>query len=120
VPASLAASVALLVSFVLIEMRSSRPLLPMRVLADRNRAGAYLIMLCVGTGLFGLFFFLSVFPQTVLGYSVIRTGLAYLPFPVGLVAASAVASQLVPRAGPRPLILADTTMVAGGIFWLPG
>src|SRR5690242_13331598 len=50
--ASLAAAVALLVSFVLIEMRSSRPLLPMRVLADRNRSGAYLIMLCVATGLF--------------------------------------------------------------------
>src|SRR6266478_4763061 len=53
--ASLTASVILLVSFVLIEMRSSRPLLPMRVLADRNRSGAYLIMLCVSTGLFGLF-----------------------------------------------------------------
>jgi EmrB/QacA subfamily drug resistance transporter len=116
--ASLATSVALLVSFVLIEMRSSRPLLPMRVLADRNRAGAYLIMLCVGTGLFGLFFFLSVFLQTVLGYSAIRTGLAYLPFPVGLVTASALASQLVPRVGPRPLILSGSAMVAGGIFWL--
>jgi EmrB/QacA subfamily drug resistance transporter len=116
--ASLAAAVVLLVSFVLIEMRSSRPLLPMRVLADRSRAGAYLIMLCVGTGLFGLFFFLTVFLQTVLGYSAIRTGLAYLPFPAGLVTASAVASQLVPRVGPRPLILTGTAMVAGGIFWL--
>jgi len=116
--ASLTASVVLLVSFVLIEMRSSRPLLPMRVLADRNRSGAYLIMLCVGTGLFGLFFFLTVFLQTVLGYSAIRTGLAYLPFPVGLVTASAVASQLVPRTGPRSLILTGTAMVAGGIFWL--
>jgi MFS family permease len=118
VVASLAASVVLLVSFVLIEMRSSRPLLPMRVLADRNRWGAYLIMLCVGTGLFGLFFFLSIFLQTVLGYSAIQTGFAYLPFPVGLVTASAVASQLVPRVGPRPLILVGAAMVAGGIFWL--
>jgi EmrB/QacA subfamily drug resistance transporter len=116
--ASLAASVALLVAFVLIERRSSRPLLPIRVLADRNRSGAYLIMLCVGTGLFGLFFFLTLFLQTVLGYSAIRTGVAYLPFPAGLVTASAVASQLVPRVGPRPLILAGAAMVAGGIFWL--
>jgi len=116
--ASLAAAVALLVAFVLIERRSSRPLLPIRVLADRNRSGAYLIMLCVGTGLFGLFFFLTLFLQTVLGYSAIRTGLAYLPFPAGLVTASAVASQLVPRVGPRPLILAGAAMVAGGIFWL--
>ncbi|HEY2268063.1 MAG TPA: MFS transporter, partial [Streptosporangiaceae bacterium] len=115
--ASLAASVVLLVSFVLIEMRSSRPLLPMRMLADRNRAGAYLIMLCVSTGLFGLFFFLTLFIQTVLGYSAIRTGIAYLPFAVGVVVASALASPLVARIGPRPLILAGSAAVAGGMFW---
>jgi EmrB/QacA subfamily drug resistance transporter len=114
---SLAASVVLLVSFVLIEMRSSRPLLPMRVLADRNRAGAYLIMLCVATGLFGLFFFLTLFIQNVLGYSAIRSGIAYLPFAVGVVVASGLASQLVPRFGPRPLIVAGAAMVAGGMFW---
>jgi len=115
--ASLAASVMLLVSFVLIEMRSSHPLLPMRVLADRNRSGAYLIMLCIATGLFGLFFFLTLFIQTVLGYSAIRSGIAYLPFAVGVVIASALASQLVPRIGPRPLIVAGTAAVAGGMFW---
>jgi MFS family permease len=107
----------LLVSFVLIEMRSSHPLLPMRVLADRNRAGALLIMLCIATGLFGLFFFLTLFIQTVLGYSAIRSGIAYLPFAVGVVVSSALASQLVPRFGPRPLIVAGAAMVAGGMFW---
>jgi EmrB/QacA subfamily drug resistance transporter len=117
VVASLAAAVALLVSFVLIERRSSRPLLPMRVLADRNRSGAYLIMLCVATGLFGLFFFLTLFIQNVLGYSAIRSGIAYLPFAVGVVIASALASQLVPRIGPGPLIVAGAAMVAGGMFW---
>jgi EmrB/QacA subfamily drug resistance transporter len=115
--ASLAASVVLLVSFVLIERRSSRPLLPLRVLADRNRSGAYLIMLCVSTGLFGLFFFLTLFIQTVLGYSAIRAGIAYLPFAVGVVIASGLASQLVPRIGPRPLIVTGAAMVAGGMFW---
>jgi EmrB/QacA subfamily drug resistance transporter len=114
---SLAVSVVLLVSFVLIERRSSHPLLPMRVLADRNRSGAYLIMLCVSTGLFGLFFFLTLFIQTVLGYSAIRSGIAYLPFAIGVVVASALASQLVPRIGPRPLIVAGSAMVAGGMFW---
>jgi EmrB/QacA subfamily drug resistance transporter len=115
--ASLAASVVLLVSFVLIERRTSRPLLPMRVLADRNRSGAYLIMLCVATGLFGLFFFLTLFIQNVLGYSAIRSGIAYLPFAVGVVTASALASQLMPRIGARPLILAGAAAVAGGMFW---
>jgi EmrB/QacA subfamily drug resistance transporter len=115
--ASLAAAVALLVSFVLIELRSSHPLLPMRVLAERNRSGALLIMLCVAVGLFGLFFFLTLFIQTVLGYSPIRAGLAFLPFAVGVVIGSALASPLVARIGPRPLIVAGTAMVAGGTFW---
>ncbi|MFD7169936.1 MFS transporter [Streptomyces violascens] len=117
VVASLAASVVLLVSFVLIERRSSHPLLPMRVLADRNRSGAYLIMLCVSTGLFGLFFFLTLFIQNVLGYSAIRTGIAYLAFAIGVVIASALASRLVQRFGSRPLIVAGTAAVAGGMFW---
>ena len=117
VVASLAASVVLLVSFVLIERRSARPLLPLRVLADRSRAGAYLISLCVATGLFGLFFFLTLFMQNVLGYSAIRTGIAYLPFAVGVVVSSGLASQLVPRIGARPLIVAGAAMVAGGMFW---
>jgi len=115
--ASLSAAVVLLVSFVLIEMRSPYPLLPLRVLADRNRSGSYLIILCVSTGLFGLFFFLTLFIQDVLGYSAIRTGLAYLPFAVGVVVASGLASPLVARIGPRPLIVTGTAMVAGGMFW---
>jgi predicted MFS family arabinose efflux permease len=93
---SLAASVVLLVSFVLIERRSSRPLLPMRLLADRSRSGAYLIMLCIATGLFGVFFFLTLFIQNVLGYSAIRAGIAFLPFAVGVVIASALACSWCP------------------------
>jgi EmrB/QacA subfamily drug resistance transporter len=117
VVASLTAAVVLLVSFVLIEMRSSHPLLPMRVLAERNRAGALLIMLCIATGLFGVFFFLTLFIQTVLGYSPIRAGVAFLPFAVGVVIGSGLASPLVTRIGPRPLIVAGSAMVAGGMFW---
>jgi EmrB/QacA subfamily drug resistance transporter len=117
VVASLAASVVFLVSFVLVERRSSHPLLPMRVLADRNRSGAYLIMLCVSTGLFGLFFFLTLFIQNVLGYSAIRTGIAYLAFAIGVVIASALASRLVQRFGSGLLIVAGTAAVAGGMFW---
>jgi EmrB/QacA subfamily drug resistance transporter len=115
--ASLATAVVLLVSFVLIEMRSSHPLLPLRLLADRNRSGAYLVMLCIGTALFGMFFFITLFMQTVLGYSPIRTGIAYLPFAVGTVLSSALASQLIPRVGARALILTGITAVAGGTFW---
>jgi len=52
--------------------------------------------------------------------SAIRSGIAYLPFAVGVVIASALASQLVARIGPRPLIVAGSAMVAGGMFWFPG
>jgi EmrB/QacA subfamily drug resistance transporter len=115
--ASLIASAVLLVSFVMIELRVSNPLLPMRVLADRNRSGAYLIMLCIGTAMFGLFFFLTLFTQTVLGYSAIRSGVAYLPFAIGIVVASTAASQLIVRVGARPLMLTGAAAAAGGMFW---
>jgi hypothetical protein len=71
----------------------------------------------LATALFALFFFLTLFIQNVLGYSAIRSGVAYLPFAIGVVLASALAAPLVPRIGPRPLILAGTAMVAGGMFW---
>src|SRR6266487_1427551 len=114
---SLAAAVVLLALFVLIERRSSHPLLPMRVLADRNRSGAYLIMLCIGTAMFGLFFFLTLFVQTVLGYSAVQSGLSFLPFTAGIVTAATLASQLVPRVGARPLILAGAAAAVVGMFW---
>jgi len=114
---SLATAAVLIVAFVLIELRSSHPLLPMRVLADRNRSGAYLIMLCMGTAMFGMFFFLTLFAQTVLGYSAVRSGLCFLPFTAGIVTAATLASRLVPRIGARPLILAGTAAAAGGMFW---
>jgi predicted MFS family arabinose efflux permease len=115
--ASLAAAAVLLVSFVLIELRSSHPLLPMRLLADRNRSGAYLIMLCIGTAMFGMFFFLTLFSQTVLGYSPVRSGICYLPFTAGIVAGAGLASRAMPRTGARPLILAGTAAAGGGMFW---
>jgi EmrB/QacA subfamily drug resistance transporter len=115
--ASLVTAAVLLVAFVMIEQRASSPLLPMQVLADRDRSGAYLIMLCIGTAMFGLFFFLTLFAQTVLGYSAIRSGLSYLPFAVGIVAASTLASQLIGRVGARPLMVAGAAAAAGGMFW---
>ena len=118
--ASLGAGAVLIVSFVLIELRGGHPLLPMRLLADRDRSGAYLIMLCVGTAMFGMFFFLTLFTQTVLGYSAIRSGISYLPFTAGIVIAAGLASRLVARIGPRPLILGGAAAAAAGMFWFSG
>ena len=90
----------------------------MRVLRSRDRTGAYLISLCVGTALFGMFFFLTIFVQEVWGYSSLKTGIAYLPMVTMIMVASGVASQLVARIGARPLLLAGSTIVTGGMFWL--
>jgi predicted MFS family arabinose efflux permease len=115
---SLVAAVVLLVSFAVIEWRSQHPLLPIRVLRSRDRSGSYLIMLCLGTALFGMFFFLTLFVQQVWGYSPLKSGLAYLPMILTVMAASAIASQLVPRIGARPLMLAGSVIATGGMFWL--
>ena len=116
--ASLAAAAVLLAAFAVIETRSTDPLLPFRVLRSRDRAGAYLISLCVGTALLGMFFFLTLFIQDVWGYSALKTGVAYLPFVPVVLAATVVAQQGVTRIGARPLLIAGSALGAGGMFWL--
>jgi EmrB/QacA subfamily drug resistance transporter len=118
VVAALTAAVVLLAAFAVIETRSTDPLLPVRVLRRRDRAGAYLISLCVGTAQLGMFFFLTLFIQDVWGYSALRTGLAYLPFVPAILAATVVAQQAVTRIGARPLLIAGSVLAAGGMFWL--
>jgi EmrB/QacA subfamily drug resistance transporter len=116
--ASLVASVVLLAGFVLIEARSRHALMPLRIFRNTSRSGAYLVMLCVGTALFGMFFFLTLFVQEVWHYSALKTGVAYLPM-VGVIMAMAGASiVLVPRIGARPLLIGASAVSAGGMFWL--
>jgi len=115
---SLAASVVLLASFVLIEARSKHALLPLRILRNRDRSAANLIMLCVGTAMFGMFFFLTLFVQNVWGYSAIKTGVAYLPMVGMIMLMAGVSAQLVTRIGAKPLLIAGSAISAGGMFWL--
>jgi predicted MFS family arabinose efflux permease len=115
---SLAAAAVLLAAFAVIEVRSKYALIPMRVLRSRDRTGAYLISLCVGTALFGLFFFLTIFVQNVWGYSPLKTGIAFLPLVAVIMAGSGIAAQAVPRIGARPLLIAGSASMAGGMFWL--
>ena len=103
---SLTAAVALLATFVVIEVRSEHALMPLRIFRDRDRSAANLIMLCVGTAMFGMFFFLTIFVQTVWGYSALKTGIAYLPMIAAIMVMAGVSAQLVPRIGARPLLLA--------------
>lgn len=113
------ASVVLLVGFVVIESKVRTPLLPLRILMDRNRAGSYLAIAFAFCAMFSAFLFLTYYLQQNLGYSPVRTGFAFLPFTVGIaVSAGAANTQLVPRFGPRPLVPAGMLAAAGGMFWL--
>src|SRR5689334_22087930 len=100
------------------DLRSRYALLPVRLLRDRTRTGAYLSYAGVGIFIFGMFFFLTVFMQAVWGYSPLKTGVAYLPFTAALLIASGAVTQLVPRIGARPLLLAGSAAAAGGLYWL--
>jgi EmrB/QacA subfamily drug resistance transporter len=115
---SLAIAVVSLVTFGFIEVRSRHALVPVRLLRSRDRTGSYLISLCVGTALFGMFFFLTVFVQTVWGWSALRSGISYLPMVTMIMVGAGLASQLVARIGARPLIIGGSAMAAGGMFWL--
>jgi EmrB/QacA subfamily drug resistance transporter len=115
---SLTAAVVLLVSFVVIEARSKYALMPLRIFRNRNRSGANLIMLCIGTAMFGMFFFLTIFVQTVWGYSALKTGIIFLPMVGTIMVMAGVSAQLVPRIGARPLLIAGSAIAAGGMFWL--
>src|SRR5216684_4064274 len=118
VVASLAAAAVLLAAFAVIETRSPQALLPVRLLRDRTRTGAYLSYLGVGIFIFGMFFFLTVFMQAVWGYSPLKTGVAYLPFTAALFIGSGTAAQLVPKIGARPILIAGSAASTGGLYWL--
>jgi MFS family permease len=90
----------LLVAFIVIETTSTNPLLPMRIILDRNCCGSDLSALMVGSGLLGMFLFLTYYFQGVLGYSTLEAGFAFLPFSVGIILAAGAASKILPLAGP--------------------
>jgi EmrB/QacA subfamily drug resistance transporter len=106
-----------IVTFVAIELRSSHPLLPLRVVLDRNRGGSFLASLLVGCGMLGTFLFLTYFFQGTLGYSALRTGFAFLPLSGGIIIGAGIASRVLPRIGPRALMVTALTIATGGLFF---
>jgi EmrB/QacA subfamily drug resistance transporter len=115
----LAVGAVLLVAFAVWQGRAAHPLLPPRVVLDRNRGGAYLAILIVGAGMFGIFLFLTYYMQLTLGYSPVVSGLAFLPMVVCIAGAANLANiVLLPRIGPKPLVPAGFLFLAGGQFWL--
>lgn len=116
--AILGVSALLLLTFVILEARSPHALMPLRIFENRNRAGAYGIMLIIGAAMFGMFFYLTQFVQEILGYSPIKAGFAFLPVSVCIIISAGAASQLITRFGAKPLAMIGTAMTAAGMMWL--
>jgi EmrB/QacA subfamily drug resistance transporter len=117
--ACLLTGVLLLVLFVAIQIRSTHPLMPLRVVLDRNRGGSFLALAIAGLGTFGVFLFLTYYMQQTKGYSPIRTGIAFLPFAAASVISAAVANaRMVPRTGPRLVVVLGMALsaIAMGLF----
>jgi len=116
--ASFAAGAVLLAAFGLIERRSRAPMVPARVVRDRNRAGANAVLLLLGAGMLAMFYLLTLYMQVVRGYSATRTGLAYLPFVVGVgVAAGGLGPRLLGAIPARIVIAAGMLLCAAGLAW---
>ena len=114
----LVAGVALLVVFAIWQGRAASPLLPPRIVLDRNRGGAYASMLIASSGMFGVFLFLTYYLQQTLAYSPVVTGFAILPIAGGIaVAANLSTIVLMPRIGPKPLVAIGFVVAAGAMTW---
>ena len=115
----LAAGVVLLALFVGIESRVAEPLLPLRVLADRNRGASYLSIGIGAAAMFGVFIFLTFYLQRIEGYSPVVTGLAFLPLSLAVVVTAPIAqTKLRPRFGPRPLVVTGMVLGAAAMLYL--
>ena len=106
----------LLLTFVVIELRAAHPLLPLRVVLERNRGGSFLASLLVGTAMLGTFLSLTYYFQGTLHYSALKSGFAFVPFSLGIIAGATAASRLLPRFGPRTVMTGGLVMAAAGLF----
>jgi EmrB/QacA subfamily drug resistance transporter len=111
----IAAGLVLLVAFVAIERRSVSPLIRLGIFRVRTLAVADLVLLLVASGMFGMFFFASLYVQEILGYSPLRAGLAFLPVTAGIVIGAGVAQQLIKRIGVRNVAITGIVLAAAGL-----
>src|SRR3954453_3597528 len=114
--ALLVSSVVLLTAFVVWESRAKNPMLPLRIVLDRNRGGSFLAFFLATLGMFGTFLFLTYYFQGVLGYSALKAGVAFLPFPIGVITSSMIASRTLPRFGPRVLATTGFSLAVVGML----
>jgi EmrB/QacA subfamily drug resistance transporter len=106
-----------LVAFVLLELRQRLPMLDLSLFRNRGFAGANAVMLLVGLAMFGVFFYVSLYVQQVLGYSPIQAGASFLPWTVLIILLAPQAGRLSDRIGPRPFVAGGMVVLAGSLFW---
>jgi EmrB/QacA subfamily drug resistance transporter len=116
--AELAGSALLLGAFVANELRVANPLIPLSILRVKGVAAADATQMVALAGFLPMFFFLTLYMQTVLGYSPIQTGIAYLPLTGGFIIAAGISSQLFVRVGTKPVVVLGTVIAAAGLYWL--
>ena len=114
----LGGAVVLLSAFIMIERRSAAPIMPMSIFSSRNRSGAYALMLCLGTAVFSIFFFLTQYFQNVRGYTAVHTGVGFLPMTAGIMVAALVTARVLTRIGIRPPLLVGPLFALVGLVWL--
>jgi EmrB/QacA subfamily drug resistance transporter len=114
---ALAGALALLVAFVVIELRTTSPLMPLRIFRLRSLTGANVVGLLLGASIFGMFFFLSLYMQQVLGYSALRTGIGYLLVAIVIIIAAAVSQALVTRYAVKPILALGMVLLLAGLLW---
>ncbi|MGW2444197.1 MFS transporter [Streptomyces sp. NPDC001675] len=114
---SFGAAVVLLVAFVLTELRAKEPITPLKMFADRNRSGTYVIMLSLAAAMFGMFFYIVLFVQNVLGYSAIKAGLAFLPVTFAIAVGAGLSQRFLPTLGPKPFMMTGSALVVTGLVW---
>ncbi len=115
---SIIVGILLLAAFVFWQANTTSPLLPLQVMTERKRAAAFLSLVLIGAGMFGMLLFLSFYLQGTLDFSPLQTGLAVLPFSVGIVAGSTIAAQIVPKLGEPRAMAIGLVLAVAGIVWL--
>jgi EmrB/QacA subfamily drug resistance transporter len=114
----LGAGLVLIALFLAIEGRFAvRPLMPLRIFRSRPLSGANAVVFLLGASMFGMWYFVSLYLQQVLGYSPLEAGLAFLPMTLTIIAGSTIASRLTARRGPKPLLVFGMSLMAIGLLW---
>jgi EmrB/QacA subfamily drug resistance transporter len=116
--ASFAAGAALLITFIVNEMRAEQPITPLRLFASRERSSAYVARMLVVGGMFSMFFFLTQFLQGVLHYNPLQAGLAFLPMTAVMFSMVQVVPRVAARIGTMPLLLVGLTLALSGLIWI--